>query len=621
MNTTTALLDTILSPEDLRRLPPEDLPQVVRELRACLLENIAASGGHFASNLGVVELTVALHYVYRTPQDHLVWDVGHQAYAHKILTGRRAQMPTIRKSGGLAPFPKRDESVYDAFGTGHSSTSIGAALGMAAADKLSGSPARAVAVIGDGAMTAGQAFEALNNAGGMRDVDLLVVLNDNAMSISQNVGALPKYLARNMMDGVKDLGKQMLSILPGALDAARQVKSTLKDIVHPAFSLFDNFGFTYSGPADGHDVLRLVEILRELRRRSGPQFLHVVTRKGKGFFPAERDPVGFHAVGSFDADNPPQCAAPASAKTYAAVFGKWLCDQAAADERLIGITPAMCEGSGLGAFAAQFPARYFDVGIAEQHAVTFAAGLACAGKKPVVAVYSTFLQRGYDQWIHDVCLQNLPVLLAVDRAGIVGADGATHAGAYDLSFLRCLPNMTLAAPSDENECRLLLSACYALDTPAAVRYPRGTGTGAQVSDSLDTVEIGRGVVRRRGGKIALIAFGSMVAPALAAAEKLDATVADMRFVKPLDETLLRTLAAEHDYLVTLEENAVAGGAGSAVLEYLAASGCLKPLLQIGIADTVTEHGDAKEILRGLGLDAASVERRIRAFAAQDGAAA
>ncbi|MDO5686228.1 MAG: 1-deoxy-D-xylulose-5-phosphate synthase [Neisseria sp.] len=615
---TTPLLDTVPTPADLRRLPKSALPQVARELRAALMQSISRSGGHFASNLGVIELTVALHYVFDTPRDHLVWDVGHQAYAHKILTGRRAAMHTIRHKDGLAPFPKRDESEYDTFGVGHSSTSIGAALGMAVADRLSGSPRHSVAIIGDGAMTAGQAFEALNNAGDMRDVNLLVVLNDNEMSISHNVGALPKYLAQNMVHDVKDLikdtGKQVLSILPGALDAARQVKSALKDIVNPALSLFNNFGFDYSGPIDGHDVLRLVDVLQELKHKQGPQLLHIHTKKGKGFAPAESDPVGFHAVGKFDAAHPPQQAVQAaSAVTYTQVFGQWLCDTAQRDERLIGITPAMCEGSGMVEFARRFPTRYFDVGIAEQHAVTFAAGLACEGKKPIVAIYSTFLQRAYDQWIHDVALQSLPVLLAIDRAGIVGADGATHAGVYDLSFLRCVPNMVIATPSDENECRLLLNTCYALDQPTAVRYPRGSGTGAAVTCGEETAALGRGVLRRQGQKIALLAFGSMVATALQAAETLNASVADMRFVKPLDEELLRELAATHDYLVTLEENAVMGGAGSAVSECLHAQGCLKPLLHLGIPDIVTAHGDAKLILQDLGLDAASVTQRVQAW--------
>lgn len=621
MNTATPLLDTVPTPADLRRLPQSALPQLVRELRVALMQGISRSGGHFASNLGVIELTVALHYVFETPRDHLVWDVGHQAYAHKILTGRRAAMPTIRHKDGLAPFPKRDESEYDTFGVGHSSTSIGAALGMAVANRLSGSPARSVAIIGDGAMTAGQAFEALNNAGDMQDVNLLVILNDNEMSISQNVGALPKYLAQNVVHDVKDLikgtGKQVLSMLPGALDAARQVKSTLKDIVSPSLSLFNNFGFDYTGPIDGHDVLRLVEVLQELKHKNGPQLLHIHTKKGKGFAPAEGDPIGFHAIGKFDVNHPPQQAAQSSsALTYTQVFGQWLCDMAAADKRLIGITPAMREGSGLVEFSKEFPQRYFDVGIAEQHAVTFAAGLACEGKKPVVAIYSTFLQRAYDQLIHDVALQNLPVLFAIDRAGIVGADGATHAGVYDLSFLRCVPNMVIATPSDENECRLLLSSCYALDVPTAVRYPRGAGTGAVVADGLDTVPVGRGVVRRQGQKIALIAFGSMVAPAMQAAETLDATVADMRFVKPLDEALLRELAATHDYLVTLEENAVMGGAGSAVSEVLRGQGCIKPLLHIGVPDVVTAHGDAKLILQDLGMDAAGVTQRIQTWCAQ-----
>ncbi|HGO7659723.1 TPA: 1-deoxy-D-xylulose-5-phosphate synthase [Neisseria meningitidis] len=624
------LLDLIDSPQDLRRLDKKQLPRLAGELRTFLLESVGQTGGHFASNLGAVELTIALHYVYDTPEDKLVWDVGHQSYPHKILTGRKNQMHTMRQYGGLAGFPKRCESEYDAFGVGHSSTSIGAALGMAAADKLLGSDRRSVAIIGDGAMTAGQAFEALNCAGDM-DVDLLVVLNDNEMSISPNVGALPKYLASNvvrdmhgLLSTVKAQTGKVLDKIPGAMEFAQKVEHKIKTLAEEAehakqsLSLFENFGFRYTGPVDGHNVENLVDVLKDLRSRKGPQLLHVITKKGNGYKLAENDPVKYHAVANLPKESAAQMPSekepkPAAKPTYTQVFGKWLCDRAAADERLIAITPAMREGSGLVEFEQRFPDRYFDVGIAEQHAVTFAGGLACEGMKPVVAIYSTFLQRAYDQLVHDIALQNLPVLFAVDRAGIVGADGPTHAGLYDLSFLRCIPNMIVAAPSDENECRLLLSTCYQADAPAAVRYPRGTGTGAPVSDGMETVEIGKGIIRREGGKTAFIAFGSMVAPALAVAEKLNATVADMRFVKPIDEELIVRLARSHDRIVTLEENAEQGGAGGAVLEVLAKHGICKPVLLLGVADTVTGHGDPKKLLDDLGLSAEAVERRVRAW--------
>ncbi|HEZ7291682.1 TPA: 1-deoxy-D-xylulose-5-phosphate synthase [Neisseria meningitidis] len=624
------LLDLIDSPQDLRRLDKKQLPRLAGELRAFLLESVGQTGGHFASNLGAVELTVALHYVYNTPEDKLVWDVGHQSYPHKILTGRKNQMHTMRQYGGLAGFPKRCESEYDAFGVGHSSTSIGAALGMAAADKQLGSDRRSVAIIGDGAMTAGQAFEALNCAGDM-DVDLLVVLNDNEMSISPNVGALPKYLASNvvrdmhgLLSTVKAQTGKVLDKIPGAMEFAQKVEHKIKTLAEEAehakqsLSLFENFGFRYTGPVDGHNVENLVDVLEDLRGRKGPQLLHVITKKGNGYKLAENDPVKYHAVANLPKESAAQMPSekepkPAAKPTYTQVFGKWLCDRAAADSRLVAITPAMREGSGLVEFEQRFPDRYFDVGIAEQHAVTFAGGLACEGMKPVVAIYSTFLQRAYDQLVHDIALQNLPVLFAVDRAGIVGADGPTHAGLYDLSFLRCIPNMIVAAPSDENECRLLLSNCYQADVPAAVRYPRGTGTGAPVSDGMETVEIGKGIIRREGGKTAFIAFGSMVAPALAVAEKLNATVADMRFVKPIDEELIVRLARSHDRIVTLEENAEQGGAGSAVLEVLAKHGICKPVLLLGVADTVTGHGDPKKLLDDLGLSAEAVERRVRAW--------
>lgn len=622
------LLDLIDSPQDLRRLDKKQLPRLAGELRAFLLESVGQTGGHFASNLGAVELTIALHYVYDTPEDKLVWDVGHQSYPHKILTGRKNQMHTMRQYGGLAGFPKRCESEYDAFGVGHSSTSIGAALGMAAADKLLGSDRRSVAIIGDGAMTAGQAFEALNCAGDM-DVDLLVVLNDNEMSISPNVGALPKYLASNvvrdmhgLLSTVKAQTGKVLDKIPGAMEFAQKVEHKIKTLAEEAehakqsLSLFENFGFRYTGPVDGHNVENLVDVLKDLRSRKGPQLLHVITKKGNGYKLAENDPVKYHAVANLPKESAAQMPSeskPAAKPTYTQVFGKWLCDRAAADSRLVAITPAMREGSGLVEFEQRFPDRYFDVGIAEQHAVTFAGGLACEGMKPVVAIYSTFLQRAYDQLVHDIALQNLPVLFAVDRAGIVGADGPTHAGLYDLSFLRCVPNMIVAAPSDENECRLLLSTCYQADAPAAVRYPRGTGTGAPVSDGMETVEIGKGIIRREGEKTAFIAFGSMVAPALAVAEKLNATVADMRFVKPIDEELIVRLARSHDRIVTLEENAEQGGAGGAVLEVLAKHGICKPVLLLGVADTVTGHGDPKKLLNDLGLSAEAVERRVRAW--------
>lgn len=617
--TATPLLDTIQTPDDLRLLLPNQLPQLAQELRDFLLESVSRTGGHFASNLGAVELTLALHYVYDTPNDHLIWDVGHQSYPHKILTGRKNQMHTMRQYGGLSGFPKRSESPYDDFGVGHSSTSIGAALGMAMADKLQGSDARSVAIIGDGAMTAGQAFEALNCAGDT-DVNLLVILNDNEMSISPNVGALPKYLARNVMRDMRgvlhNLKKQsapLVDKIPVVRDIAQKAEDTLKSLagesehIMQSLSLFENFGFTYTGAVDGHNVEQLVQTLRELRQRKGPQLLHVITKKGQGYKLAEKDPVKYHAIGKKSSANNQSN----TKKTYTQIFGEWLCDQAKADEKLVAITPAMREGSGLVAFEQQFAERYFDVGIAEQHAVTFAAGLACRGMKPVVAIYSTFLQRAYDQLLHDVALQNLPVLFAIDRAGIVGADGATHAGVYDLSFLRCVPNMVIATPSDENECRLLLSTCYALQQPSAVRYPRGSGCGATVTTDLTQVPVGKGLLRRKGKQVAFVAFGSMVQSALQAAENLDATVADMRFVKPLDEDLLLKLAANHDYLVCVEENSEMGGACGAVLETLARHGICKPVLMAAIPDVVTEHGDADFLLDQMGLSAEKLEQKVR----------
>ena len=621
----TPLLDTVPLPQDLRALNKNQLPQVAEELRTFLLESVGKTGGHFASNLGAVELTVVLHYVYNTPDDKLVWDVGHQSYPHKILTGRRNRMDTIRQYGGLAGFPKRSESEYDAFGVGHSSTSIGAALGMAVADKLAGNDKRSVAIIGDGAMTAGQAFEALNCAGDM-DINLLVVLNDNEMSISPNVGAFPKYLATNVvrdMRGVlsafKHQSERVLNKVPGAMEMAQKLEHKIKAIASEtehtkqSLSLFENFGFRYTGPVDGHNVEQLLEVLTDLRHRKGPQLLHVITKKGQGYKLAENDPVKYHAISKKVAEDDQSAALTTPKPTYTQIFGQWLCDQAAADKRLVAITPAMREGSGLVEFEQLFPERYFDVGIAEQHAITFAGGLACEGAKPVVAIYSTFLQRGYDQLIHDIALQNLPVLFAIDRAGIVGADGPTHAGAYDLSFLRCIPNMVIATPSDEQECRLLLSTCYQHQGPAAVRYPRGSGSGIEVSASLNTVALGKGVLRRQGSKGAILAFGSMVAPSLHVAEILDFSVADMRFVKPLDEALILQLARAHDYLIVTEENAVQGGAGSAVLELLAKNIILKPVLLVGIADIVTEHGNPERLIDDLGLSNDGLLAKIRTW--------
>ncbi len=612
---TTALLDTIDTPADLRRLPREALPKVAGELRDFLVESVSKTGGHFSSNLGSIELTVALHYVYDTPGDRLVWDVGHQTYPHKILTGRKDRMDSMRQQGGLAGFPKREESPYDTFGVGHSSTSIGAALGMAVAAKAQRSERRCVAIIGDGALTAGQAFEALNNAGAM-DTNLLVILNDNEMSISPNVGALNNYLARLLSSRFystvrQQSNKVLKGFAPPLRDLASKVEEYAKGMLTPG-TLFEEFGFNYIGPIDGHDLNVLVDTLSNIRKLKGPQFLHVVTRKGQGYKLAENDPTAYHGVSRFD-----PVAGLASGKgggkaSYTQVFGDWICDMAKKDHRLVGITPAMREGSGLVRFEREHPERYFDVAIAEQHAVTFAAGMACDGMKPVVAIYSTFLQRAYDQLIHDVALQNLPVLFAIDRAGLVGADGPTHAGAFDLSFLRCIPNMTVMAPSDENECRQMLFTAYQMDTPSAVRYPRGSGCGAEIQAEMTALPIGRGVVRRQGQRVAILAFGSMVAPALAAAEVLDATVADMRFVKPLDEALVRELAQSHDLVVTVEENVVMGGAGSACLEVLAAAGLPANCLQLGLPDDYVEHGDHAKLLAGLGLDGAGIEAAVRA---------
>ena len=607
-----SLLETISSPGDLKALNRTDLKTLAGELRAFVIDSVSRTGGHLASNLGVVELTLALHHVFDTPADRIVWDVGHQTYVHKILTGRRERMHTLRQTDGLSGFPKREESEYDAFVAGHSSTSISAALGMAVAAKLKGEERRVIAVIGDGAMSAGMAFEALNNAGAM-DANLLVVLNDNDMSISNNVGALNSYLTKllsgRLYNNLRSRGERLLSSLPPIHELARRAEEHLKGMVTPS-TLFEEFGFNYLGPIDCHDLDALIPTLINIQALKGPQFLHVVTQKGRGYDPAEANPCLYHGVGKFKIEVGVEAKA-GNKPSYTEVFSQWLTDMGSADERLVAITPAMCEGSGLNDFAARFPERYFDVGIAEQHALTFAAGLACEGRKPVVAIYSTFLQRAYDQLIHDIALQKLPVLLAIDRAGLVGADGPTHAGAFDLSFLRCVPNMLIAAPSDEDECRRLLSTAYHHDGPSAVRYPRGTGPGATIDPGLEALPIGKGVVRREGRDIAILAFGSMLTPALAAAENLDATVADMRFVKPLDLDLIRRLAETHDRLVTIEENVVMGGAGAAVAEALAAMGLTRTILHLGLPDRFVEHGDHAVLLSRCGLDAAGIELAIR----------
>ncbi|CAM5195157.1 1-deoxy-D-xylulose-5-phosphate synthase OS=Castellaniella defragrans OX=75697 GN=dxs PE=3 SV=1 [Castellaniella defragrans] len=610
----TRLLEQIDSPADLRRLERSALKGLATELRAFMLDSVSHTGGHLSSNLGVVELTLALHYVFRTPEDRLVWDVGHQSYPHKILTGRREAMAGLRQQGGISGFPKRSESPYDAFGTAHSSTSISAALGMAVAARNAGMNRQHIAVIGDGAMTAGMAFEALNNAGVIPDINLLVVLNDNDMSISPPVGALNYYFAR-LMSGrfyahAKNMGKAVLQHVPPVLELARKLEGHAKGMLSPA-TLFEELGFNYVGPIDGHDLDVLIPTLQNLRELGGLQFLHVVTRKGQGYKLAEADPVLYHGPGKFDPLVGIQKPATPPRKTFSQVFGQWLCDMAQADPKLVGITPAMREGSGLVEFERRYPERYFDVGIAEQHAVTFAGGLACEGCKPVVAIYSTFLQRGYDQLIHDVALQNLDVTFALDRAGIVGADGATHAGNYDIAYLRCVPNLVVATPSDEHEARLLLNTCYRHVGPASVRYPRGAGCGADPGTSLEPVEIGRAVVRREGHDVALLVFGTLLPQAAQAAEALDATLVDMRFVKPLDETLLARLAQAHTLFVTIEEAAVMGGAGSAVVEYFNREAIVRPVLQLGLPDEFIDHGDQKVILAGLGLDARGIEASIR----------
>jgi 1-deoxy-D-xylulose-5-phosphate synthase len=607
------LLCAIESPADLRRLPAAKLPALAAELREFLIHSVSTRGGHFAAGLGTVELTIALHYVFDTPRDRLVWDVGHQAYPHKVLTGRRDRLHTIKQDGGLAPFPARYESEYDTFGVGHSSTSISAALGMAVAAGRAGEDRRVVAVIGDGAMTAGMAFEALNHAGSL-PADLLVILNDNDMSISENVGALSNHFARALSGRVythlREGGKKVLKQMPTAWELARRSEEHLKGMVLPG-TLFEEMGFNYIGPMDGHDVKALVSTLRNLRKLRGPQFLHVVTRKGKGYAPAEADPIKWHGPGPFDPASGTIFKEKSSGPTYSQVFGQWLCDMAELEPRLIGITPAMREGSGLVEFSRRFADRYFDVAIAEQHAVTFAAGLAVEGLRPVVAIYSTFLQRAYDQLIHDVALQNLPVVFAVDRAGLVGSDGATHQGSYDLSYLRCIPNTVIMAPADENECRQMLYTATTLSSPAIVRYPRGTGPGVPVVAQMSALPVGKAQLRREGKSgLALLAFGALVASVQQIAEKLDATLVNMRFVKPLDEELVLSLAGRHRALVTIEENATHGGAGSGVGELLAAEGLQVPLLQLGIPDRFIEHGSREGCLAAAGLDAAGLAASI-----------
>jgi 1-deoxy-D-xylulose-5-phosphate synthase len=620
--TTYPLLDTIDDPSQLRALDRRSLAQLATELRAFIVESVSSTGGHLSSNLGTVELTIALHYVFRTPEDRIVWDVGHQTYGHKILTGRRSRMRTLRQKGGVAGFPRREESEYDTFGTAHSSTSISAALGMAVAAKRRGNERNVIAVIGDGAMTAGMAFEALNNAE-QTDAKVIVVLNDNDMAISENVGALNNYLAR-LMSGrfyaaTKKTAEKVLSVAPPVKELAKRFEEHAKGMLTPS-TLFEEFGFNYTGPIDGHNIAALIDTLTNLKRLEGPQFLHVVTRKGQGYKLAEEDPIAYHGPGKFDPGVGIVKAKPAPDArpklTYTQVFGDWLCDMAKLDHRLIGITPAMREGSGLVKFSQEFPDRYFDVGIAEQHAVTFAAGLAADGMKPVVAIYSTFLQRAYDQLIHDVAIQNLPVVFALDRGGLVGADGPTHHGAFDLSYLRCIPNMTVMAPSDENECRQMLFTAFNLDRPTAVRYPRGTGPGVEVLPAMKALPVGRGDVRREGRHVAILAFGAVLKAALEAGAELNATVANMRFVKPIDRDLVVKLATTHDLLVTVEENVVNGGAGSAVLELLAAEGLAVPVLQLGLPDKFVEHGDPNVLLTDCELDRDGIARAIRARTAK-----
>lgn len=607
------MLDSIHSPADLRCLDLEALPTVCEELRTFLLDSVSRGGGHFSSNLGTVELTVALHYVFNTPDDRLVWDVGHQAYPHKVLTGRRERMNTIRQKDGLSGFPKRCESEYDTFGVGHSSTSISAALGMALAARQKGEDSQAIAVIGDGAMTAGMAYEALNHAGDL-DANLLVVLNDNEMSISLNVGALRKYLTHllsgRMYSTMREGGKKALSHSKSLSKLVKLTEEHMKGMVLPG-TFFEEMGFKYYGPIDGHDVQELVHVLRNLQQIKGPRLLHVITKKGKGYEPAEEDPCTYHGVTPFNLQTGLVSSGKKSTPTYTQVFGQWLCDMAERDPRLVGITPAMREGSGLVAFSERFPERYFDVGIAEQHAVTLAAGLACEGLKPVVAIYSTFLQRAYDQLLHDVAIQNLPVVFAIDRAGLVGADGPTHSGNYDLSYLRCIPNMIVMAPADEDECRQMLYTAFLQEQPTAVRYPRGKGIGVEPDAAMHAIPIGKALKLRSGHSIALLLFGSLLTAAQEAAEELDATLVNMRFVKPLDEAMLRELAKTHDLLVTIEDNAVMGGAGSAVNEYLHAAELPVSVINLGLPDTYIEHAQREEQLAACGLDAQGIVNRVR----------
>ena len=610
-----SLLKKIQTPAQLRQLPEHDLPQLATELRNFLVDTLSRTGGHFASNLGVVELTIALHYVFNTPEDRLVWDVGHQSYSHKILTERRDAMSSLRQDGGIAGFPKRSESTYDSFGVGHSSTSISAALGMAVASRQLGLPRKSVAIIGDGAMTAGMAFEALNHAGA-QDVNLLVILNDNDMSISPNVGGLSNYLAKILSSpfytSVRQGSKEFLRPIPPMRELARRTEEHVKGMVAPG-TLFEELGFNYIGPIDGHDLPTLLTTLKNMRALEGPQFLHIITKKGKGYPSAEEDPCVYHGVTAFDPKTGKMVTKSAKAPTYTQIFSDWLCDMATQDERLIGITPAMCEGSGLVDFSELFPKRYFDVGIAEQHSVTFAAGLACDGLKPVVAIYSSFLQRAYDQLIHDVALQNLPVLFAIDRAGIVGADGPTHSGNFDLTYLRCIPNMLIMAPADENECRQMLTTGFKHEGPSAVRYPRGCGVGVPVEKNLTTLPIGKAQIRREGHKVALLVFGTLLTTALSAAEQLDATVINMRFVKPLDIDLIRQMAQQHDLIVTIEENVIMGGAGSAINECLQAHADSTPILNLGLPDHFLEHGNTTTLLTQCGLDTNGIVHSVTKY--------
>ncbi len=612
MNQPFPLLSTINSPDDLRQLPEQDLLQLAEELRNFLLDSVSRTGGHLASNLGTVELTIALHYIFDTPKDHLVWDVGHQSYSHKILTGRRDQMDSLRQTNGISGFPKRSESAYDAFGVGHSSTSISAALGMAIASQKLGTRCKAVAIIGDGAMTAGMAFEALNHAGDS-NANLLVILNDNDMSISPNVGALSNYLARLLSShfyaSVRQGSKQLLRRMPTVRQLAKRTEEHMKGMIVPG-TLFEELGFNYIGPIDGHDLPTLLTTLKNMKALEGPQFLHAITQKGKGFASAEDDPCVYHGVTAFDRQTGQFIRKTGDIPTYTDVFGEWLCYMAAEDEKLMGITPAMCEGSGLVAFAQAYPQRYFDVGIAEQHCVTFAAGLACEGAKPVVAIYSSFLQRAYDQLLHDVAIQNLPILFAIDRAGLVGADGPTHSGIFDLSYLRCVPNMMVMAPADENECWQMLSTGFQHNGPSAVRYPRGQGIGITVDKNSDTLPIGKAQLRRQGNKTAILAFGTLLHVALKVAEQLDTTVVNMRFVKPLDTEMVLQMAAQYELLVTLEENVIMGGAGSAVNEALLANACHVSVLNLGLPDRFIEHGDTQTLLSCCRLDVQGVSEAI-----------